>query len=150
MTDAEAITNAYKRHCKLLANVNEHNKAVVFDALAAAGVATVTVEFDGGSDQGQIESVIACAGEKHVDLPPSSVTLRRACWQKEEQTTTSCEHPLTKAIETLCYDYLGQEHGGWENNDGAFGTFSFDVAARTIELEFNGRFTDIATHSHSF
>ena len=38
---------------------------------------------------------------------------------------------------------LEQEQGGWENNDGAFGEFTFDVAERTIELEFNGRFTDI-------
>jgi hypothetical protein len=44
----------------------------------------------------------------------------------------------------------GQEHGGWENNDDAYGTFTFDVPERTIEPEFNGRFTDIATSHHTF
>ena len=42
---------------------------------------------------------------------------------------------LEAAIETLVYDYLETTHPGWEINDGAFGTFVFDVAERTIERE---------------
>jgi hypothetical protein len=57
---------------------------------------------------------------------------------------------LCAAIETLCYDYLEQTNGGWENNDGGFGEFIFDVAARTVELEFNGRYTDTFTTNHTF
>jgi hypothetical protein len=129
-------------------NTNGLNKAVVFDALAAAGITTITAEFDGEGDSGQIESVIACAGESPAELPQTPVTLHRASWQNETLTATT--EPLREAIETLCYDYLEQEHGGWENNDRAFGTFTFDVAARTIELEFNGRFIDIATNTYSF
>jgi hypothetical protein len=57
---------------------------------------------------------------------------------------------MAEAIEQLCYDFLEQEHGGWENNDGAFGEFTFNVAERTVELEFNGRFSDFTTSSHTF
>ena len=38
---------------------------------------------------------------------------------------------------------LEQTHGGWENNDGAYGEFTFDVAERTIKLDFNERISDI-------
>jgi hypothetical protein len=55
---------------------------------------------------------------------------------------------LHDAIETLCYDYLSQTHGGWENNDGAYGTFEFDVQQRSIRLDFDERFTDTNHHSH--
>jgi hypothetical protein len=57
---------------------------------------------------------------------------------------------LQDAIETLAYDYLEETHYGWENNDGAFGTFVFDVPARNVTLEHNERFTDYNTFKHEF
>jgi hypothetical protein len=57
---------------------------------------------------------------------------------------------LTEAVENLAWDYLEERHAGWENNDGAFGTFVFDVAGRTITLEHNERFTDVTTSTHEF
>ena len=64
------------------------------------------------------------------------------------------EHPRTErnleaAVETLAWDYL-EIYYGWENNDGAFGTFVFDVSARTITLEHNERYTEVNTTSHEF
>jgi hypothetical protein len=147
MTDFDSVAAAYERHTKALGKANEHNKTAVFDALTAAGITTVTVEFDGEGDSGQIEAVTACAGEAHVTLAATPVTLQYASWQGDG--LTPAETPLREAIETLCYGYLEQYQGGWENNDGAFGAFAFDVAARTIELEFNGRFTDVATHNYN-
>jgi len=148
MTDFDTLMNSYERHSKALAKANEHNKAVVFDALAASCVTAVTVEFDGEGDSGQIEAVTACAGEIHVILPATRVTLHEASWQKE--TLTTAEKALSEAIEELCYAYLEQKHGGWEINDGAFGEFTLDVASRTVELEFNGRFSDFHTSTHTF
>jgi hypothetical protein len=43
-----------------------------------------------------------------------------------------------------------EKHGGWENNEGAHGTFEFDVANRTVSLEFNERFVDTTTYNHTF
>ena len=150
MTDIkfDDIAASIERHRKAVAAANEHNKPIVFDILAASGITSVTVEFDGEGDSGQIESVIACAGEARVELSKTPVMLQRASWQGEALTAST--EPLSQAIETLCYDYLEQEHGGWENNDGAFGTFTFDVGERTIELEFNGRYADVFTHTYSF
>jgi hypothetical protein len=57
---------------------------------------------------------------------------------------------LNSEIKTLCYDYLAQKHDGWENNEGAYGTFEFDVRNRTVNLEFNARFVDTAIHNYTF
>ena len=54
------------------------------------------------------------------------------------------------AIETVAWDYLYDLHCGGENNDGAYGTFVFDVPARTLTLEHNERYTEVNTTSHEF
>ena len=149
MTDIDAFIESYEHHRKGLKNANKLNKAAVFDALAAAGIASVTVEFDGEGDSGQIGEINArAAGDLPASLPKTPVTLHRASWRSDTLSTT--EQTLAEAVETLSYEYLEQEQGGWENNDGAYGFFEFDVAKRAIHLEFNGRYTDVATHDYEF
>src|ERR1700691_5094056 len=138
----------YELHLKDVAKANAFNKPLVFDALAAANLTLVEVEFDGEGDSGQIEGIYAYAGDARAELPESSLTLHQAAQNKGDPRTTNVS--LHDAIETLCYDYLSQTHGGWENNDGAYGTFGFDVRERCIRLDFNERFTDSTHHSHDF
>jgi hypothetical protein len=57
---------------------------------------------------------------------------------------------LEDVVEQLAYDFLSDTHGGWENNDGAWGEFCFDAAARCIHLEFNERFTSSELYTHDF
>jgi hypothetical protein len=146
MTDAQDLQLRWARHSAAIAKANSLNKAVVFDALSAGGITEVCVGFDGEGDSGQIESVTAHAQDKAVDFPATMVTYA----EPGDDEPAVHETTLRNAIEQLCYDYLEQEHGGWENNDGAFGEFIFDVAKRRITLDFNGRFTDYAHHSHTF
>ena len=54
------------------------------------------------------------------------------------------------AIEALVYSFLGQTHDGWENSDGAYGDFTFDVADRTITLDYNERYTETKNYQHEF
>jgi hypothetical protein len=138
----------YSRHLEAVTKANALNKPIVFDALAAAGLTRITVEFDGGGDSGQIEEIVAYAGEAPVELPSVSLTLRRAARDKGDSKATTVS--LRDAIETLCYDYLSQSHGGWENNDGAYGSFEFDVRKRRIRLDFNERFTDARNSTRDF
>ena len=138
----------YELYLKAVAKANELNKAVVFDALAAACLTRVTVEFDGEGDSGQINGMTAHAGEAPAELPSTSLTLHQASHKGGDLTTT--EETLRDAIETLCYDYLTQCHGGWENNDGAYGTFEFDVQNRTVHLDIDERFTDTTNSTHDF
>ena len=57
---------------------------------------------------------------------------------------------LEDVVEQLAYDFLSDTHGGWENNDGAYGEFCFDANARCIHLEFNERFTSSELFTHEF
>ena len=135
----------FKEQCR---QVVLANKATVFEALQAAKITSVEVEFDGEGDSGQIEAITAYQDMTLVELPSTPLTLHQVQFGATDPSTAT--QSLWEAIETLCYDGLEQEHGGWENNDGAYGTFIFDVSKRMIALEFNGRFTDVATYHHSF
>jgi hypothetical protein len=124
------------------------NKAALFDVLAEAGITQVTVSFDGSGDSGQIESVEAFAGDNATELPAGDVELVRPGDSGGSSQRTT--HTVPDAIETLAYDLLEDEHDGWENNDGAFGEFTFDVKERSITLGYNERFSDSTYHEHSF
>jgi hypothetical protein len=124
------------------------NKAVLFDRLAAAGITSVNVNFDGYGDSGQIEGIEAKAGDEAVELPDDRIEIIDAIWGSgdlERQTVT-----IHEAIEVLAYSFLRQTHEGWENNDGAFGDFTFDVAERSIMLEYNERYTETNYSEHVF
>lgn len=130
------------------AELRPANKAALFDALAAADIVTVTVAFDGYGDSGQIESVDARDAYGEVALPTADIELATPSHEGAEVTRRTL--PLAEAIEELCYDLLEEEHGGWENNDGAYGEFAFDVAARTINLDHNSRYTAVETYAHEW
>ena len=145
MSDSKDFDTLLQRHNKALLEANTLNKASVFDALATAGVNTVIVTFDGEGDSGQIQDITA---DDSAQIPDTRIELLQTEWGTGK--LDSAQSTLRSAIETLCYDYLSQEHDGWENNDGAFGEFTFSMADRTIALEFNGRFSDFHTSSHTF
>lgn len=148
MSDIEDFATLYEKNQKALAEANAINKTVLFDALCAAGITSVTVNFNGEGDSGQIEEIIAYPNGDQHQLPDVQLSIQQVEWGTGKQN--SHQTAIRDAVEELCYDFLEQEHGGWENNDGAFGEFTFDVVGRTITLEFNGRYSDFTTSSHTF
>ena len=56
------------------------NKAALFDALAASGITTVLVNFDGCGDSGQIEMIEARTGDDDCALPAVEVEIASANW----------------------------------------------------------------------
>lgn len=136
----------WERFDKAAAKANRLNKALVFEALEQAGITHVRVGFDGEDDQGQMERAFAQSDGKTVEFPPESLTLWEAAFGCAD--LSSCELGLQDAVEHLCYGYLEARHGGWEINDGSFGEFTFDVARRTITLDFYGRLVDTDYTNH--
>ena len=125
------------------------NKTALFDALAAAGITSVVVVFDGSGDSGQIEDITFHANDSVVSAPVMApIPIQSTYWGSTEIRSESMT--IDKAIEQLAYDFLAQAHSGWENNDGAYGEFTFDVGLRTITLEYNERYTTIETFQHTF
>lgn len=124
------------------------NKTALFAVLSAASITSVDVSFDGYGDSGQIESIDAKADGTDAPLPDATVTLTIIGWRDTEHTERTMS--VREAIEHFAYDCLAQTHGGWENNQGAFGTFLFDVADQSITLDYNQRFEDIESFEHAF
>ena len=124
------------------------NKAKLLAFLASAGITLVTVTFDGGGDSGQIEDIAAFKGDLSVELPGGTVEVMMLGYGADRPTANHlC---VTEATENLTYDLLRQKHRGWENNDGAYGEFTFDVAAGTISLDYNERFTSSENFTHAW
>ncbi|MCR8493017.1 DUF6878 family protein [Brucella anthropi] len=124
------------------------NKAELLNALALAGVTHVVVTFDGYGDSGQIEDVQVRAGDDDLTMPSAVIELCEAVWGEPEPKRSSVS--IATAVESLAYDVLERCHGGWENNDGAYGDITFDVAARTITLDYNERYTASENYTHNF
>jgi len=133
---------------RLHAELQPRNKAALFDAVAAAGVTHVVVTFDGYGDSGQIEHIELKAGDATVAMPQAEIEIASAVWAQAEPERSLVS--VADAIERLAYDFLEQTHGGWEDNDGAYGDFTFDVAARTITLDYNERTTASEYAQHVF
>lgn len=123
-------------------------QAAVFDALATAGVTHVLVSFDGYGDSGQIEHIEFKAGDAVVAAPQAQIEIVRAKWGQDEPERAATS--MADAIEQLIYDILNAAYGGWEDNEGSFGEFIFDVAGRTITLDYNERYIESANHQQVF
>jgi len=115
------------------------NKTALFDALVSAGITKVVVAFDGYGDSGQIESIDASSGHDVAPIPALSMTLSEPAWDGSGISVS--EVSVRGAVEHLAYRLLQTVASGWENNDGAYGDFTFDVAERTIGLDYNERMT---------
>jgi hypothetical protein len=133
---------------QLEAELFQTNKATLFQALNAAGVTEIVVTFDGYGDSGQIEDVQAKAGDDAVAMPGSTIEILATVWGQTEPERSSVS--IATAVESLAYDVLERTHGGWENNDGAYGDNIFDIAAHTITLDYNERYTASENYTHSF
>jgi hypothetical protein len=124
------------------------NKTALFDAFAAAGITSVLVHFDGYGDSGQIEDIDVVAGDQPSTLPTVEVELASIAFDSDAiDRNTLTVH---QAIENQVYDLLRQTHCGWENNEGAYGDFTFNVAERTITLDYNERVASSEYTQHVF
>lgn len=146
--DATSWLAREQEFAKLCESIRPENKTALFDALAQAGITSVEVTFDGYGDSGQIEDITAKAGDKNVALPAVNLEIAHAEWGSPD--TVRVIHSLKDAIEQLAYDFLRETHAGWENNEGAYGDFHFDVTDRTITLDYNERIETSEYTQHVF
>jgi len=114
------------------------NKAVVLAALTRASIISVMATFDGSGDSGQIEQIDAFGvGNAIVPLPETAIVFREI--MSEDFAIVSRTRSIREAIEIMAYDLLEKTHDGWEDNEGAYGEFTFSVAEGAITLDYNER-----------
>ena len=114
------------------------NKALALEALRGAGVTKATVEFSGSGDSGQLDGTVF--EPEAQDFPAIDVTLRStSMYGGGEETFTSVDD----LIDNLTFQVIDATgHSGYENNDGASGTTTFDIEAGTIEFSIDSYFTE--------
>ena len=88
---------AYEQKCAAASALRAHalplNKSALFDALAAAGIQTVVIEFDGCGDSGQLENITGLDAENaEITLPEDEHRNAREV-QFEGPRTFGCEAP---------------------------------------------------------
>jgi hypothetical protein len=125
-TSSFSLEQYYKER---LANVQK-KLPVAAEQLKVAGVARVDIYYDGCGDSGQIEDV------RYFD--------EQRKWIKSPPRLTITED----ALRELFYDLLETRHAGWENNDGAFGEFEWDLIADTLKHSHSERYVECETTEH--
>jgi hypothetical protein len=139
----------------------KYHANLLFDTLAQTKVSSIEVSFEGCGDSGQIESVdYTDANGKGIDeayldkiIVKGSEKTSYHQWDEKKKKlvlTEAREGNIKEIIEEVCYDKLGASHGGWEINEGSYGTFVFDVPTRKVTLEYNERIEEVRTSEESF
>ena len=139
----------------------KYHANLLFDTLAQTKVSSIEVSFEGCGDSGQIESVdYADANGKGIDEAYLNKIIvkgseKTSYHQWDEKTkklvlTKAREGNVREIVEEICYDKLGASHGGWELNEGSYGTFVFDVPTRKVSLQYNERIEEVRTSEESF
>ena len=98
--------------------------------LQAAGIDRVQILYDGCGDSGCIESITCTDGQGSTVDPAGKLAMT------EEQ------------LMDLFYDLTQARHPGWENNDGAYGEFDWNLSDDALKHTHNDRFTDYDTTEH--
>jgi hypothetical protein len=137
------------RRQKRAAELRVSTRAALFDALEAAGIASVTVSFDGEGDSGQIEDISAYSSScSPMKIPAGKIAIPTP--KQDGSGTEETKQRIREVIEELCYDLLTDDYACWQDNDGSFGEFEFNVARRTIGLTFNSRYSDYDTSTATY
>ncbi len=98
--------------------------------LKGIGVVRVEIYYDGCGDSGQIESIHYFDVNYTAVDPAGRVTITH------------------DALMDLFYDLIEVRHAGWENNDGAFGNFDWNLITDTLKHEHSERYTECDTTEH--
>jgi hypothetical protein len=98
--------------------------------LKGIGVVSIEVYYDGCGDSGQIESIhYLDTNYKAID-PTGRVTI------------------TDDVLTDLFYDLLEARYAGWENNDGAFGSFEWNLITDALKHEHSERYIECETTEH--
>jgi hypothetical protein len=93
-------------------------------------------------------------------LTPSARHKRQALFHSQEENMTETIE-TTPSVDNVNSDFEAQraafnrldaelQRRGWEDNEGAYGEFTFDIANRKIKLDYNERYTGSHNSQHVF
>lgn len=124
-------------------------KQEVFNQLLRLKVDTVSVEFDGGGDSGQIDSISAGCGTD-MEVPWGKATKNETIWTQNSHEIKEVPVTISDLVEALCIERLGDMGYDWYNNDGGYGTFTITVATGHVLLDYEQRISSSESHQFEY
>jgi len=98
-------------------------RAALLSELRALGVRSIEVQYEGYGDSGNVEDVV---------VTPDTIALTEV---------------LRLRVEDFGWDFAYALSPGFENNEGGYGTLTWDIAADSITLDHADRYVEC---SHSY
>ena len=107
----------------------QQQRTTLRNELCKLGIASVQAEYDGYGDSGNVED---------VSLTPAPTV------DETKETVRLLESILSDFIWMFAYGL----HPGFENNEGGWGAFEWDLAADKINLSHHDRYVEHDTTEH--
>jgi hypothetical protein len=100
------------------------SRAELMAQLRALGISEITAEYEGYGDSGNVEDVTVQPAE--VKLP----------------------EPLATEVGDFAWSLAYHHHPGFENNEGGYGTLTWDLRNDSITLDHSNRYIETDTTEH--
>lgn len=94
----------------------DETRATLREELKALGVVSVEVTYNGSGDEGNIDEIMLSISETSKLRGEADLELR---------------------IDSWAWDFICGHHSGFQDNDGGFGTLTWDMASGAITLDHN-------------
>jgi hypothetical protein len=139
------LSEMKRRHVKLAEDTAAYRQ-LVCQKLINVGITNVDADYDGYGDDGQLEQLRFSKGDAEIErgtidnhrLPRKP---KKEGYHYPDDLTEDVG--LYEAVEDIFYDYLELKFAGWENNEGAFGKFVWELATDKLRLDHSERYTDV-------
>ena len=128
------------------------NRRRLHKALKRLGATSVVVSYSGSGDSGQIDEVSVYRDKEQLKSNENvSILVASSKWSKEGgwiERVKSERVALEAALEQFIYVWIESEHSGWENNDGASGECTIEVASNEFILNHVTYYTESESTEH--
>ena len=125
-TKLTAVNNVHlKKRSNIVIYPSKSEKEKLLTQLNLLGAKEVFVEFRGGGDDGQIESVYyKDRQDNHLEIPKDMISWTQIKYGRDPLETKQMS--LVDVLEDLCYRALDEASMDWCNNEGGQGHLHID------------------------
>ena len=151
-TKLTAVNNVHlKKRSSIVKNIFPSNeeKQKLLTQLNLLGAKEVFVEFRGGGDDGEIESVYyKDRHDEHLEIPKDMISWTQVVYGNKPLETK--EMSLVDALEDLCYRALDEASMDWCNNEGGQGHLHIDFTESPPTIDLQLGINQMSTDDYSF
>ena len=128
---------------------SKSEKEKLLTQLNLLGAKEVFVEFRGGGDDGQIESVYyKDRQDNHLEIPKDMISWTQIKYGRDPLETKQMS--LVDVLEDLCYRALDEASMDWCNNEGGQGHLHIDFTESPPTIDLQLGINQMSTDDYSF